>query len=133
VAIYSLPRLLNEIRDTHRAERSHVDLLDRLTAVDLLHIDDVGAERTTDWVLEELYSIVNARYEDERSMVITTNILDREALCEQITERTVSRLTQMCDQLPLGGDDQRSVQRALPEAFELTRASAPDAARPNAR
>ena len=51
VAIYSLPRLLNEIRDTHRAERSHVDLLDRLTAVDLLHIDDVGAERTTDWVL----------------------------------------------------------------------------------
>jgi DNA replication protein DnaC len=108
VAIYSLPRLLNEIRDTHRAERSHVDLLDRLAAVDLLHIDDVGAERTTDWVLEELYSIVNARYEDQRSMVITTNILDREALCEQITERTVSRLTEMCDQLPLDGDDRRT-------------------------
>jgi DNA replication protein DnaC len=107
VAIYSLPRLLNEIRDTHRAERSHVDLLDRLTAVDLLHIDDVGAERTTDWVLEELYSIVNARYEDERSMLITTNILDREALCEQITERTVSRLTEMCDELPLIGYDRR--------------------------
>jgi DNA replication protein DnaC len=107
VAIYSLPRLLNEIRDTHRAERSHVDLLDRLTAVDLLHVDDVGAERTTDWVLEELYSIVNARYEDERSMVITTNIDDRDALCEQITERTVSRLTQMCDELPLLGHDRR--------------------------
>jgi len=112
VAIYSLPRLLNEIRDTHRAERSHVDLLDRLTAVDLLHIDDVGAERTTDWVLEELYSIVNARYEDERSMVITTNIVDHEALCEQIAERTVSRLTEMCDQLPLGGDDKRTVLRS---------------------
>jgi DNA replication protein DnaC len=112
VAIYSLPRLLNEIRDTHRAERSHVRLLDRLTAVDLLHVDDVGAERTTDWVLEELYSIVNARYEDERSMVITTNILDREALCEQISERTVSRLTEMCDQLPLGGDDKRTVLRS---------------------
>jgi DNA replication protein DnaC len=107
VAIYSLPRLLNEIRDTHRAERSHVELLDRLAAVDLLHIDDVGAERTTDWVLEELYSIVNARYEDQRSMVITTNILDREALCEQITERTVSRLTEMCDELPLLGHDRR--------------------------
>jgi DNA replication protein DnaC len=107
VAIYSLPRLLNEIRDTHRAERSHVELLDRLTAVDLLHVDDVGAERTTDWVLEELYSIVNARYEDERSIVLTTNILDREALCEQITERTVSRLTEMCDELPLSGDDRR--------------------------
>jgi DNA replication protein DnaC len=109
VAIYSLPRLLNEIRDTHRAERSHVALLDRLASVDLLHVDDVGAERTTDWVLEELYSIVNARYEDERSMVITTNITDHEALCEQITERTVSRLAQMCDQLPLSGDDRRVV------------------------
>ncbi len=107
VAIYSLPRLLNEIRETHGSERSHLDLLDRLTAVDLLHIDDVGAERTTDWVLEELYSIVNARYEDERSMVITTNILDREALCEQITERTVSRLTEMCDELLLLGHDRR--------------------------
>jgi DNA replication protein DnaC len=112
VAIYSLPRLLNEIRDTHRAERSHVDLLDRLTAVDLLHVDDVGAERTTDWVLEELYSIVNARYEDKRSMVITTNILDREALCEQITERTVSRLTEMCDELPLIGHDHRMERRS---------------------
>ena len=113
VAIYSLPRLLNEIRDTHRAERSHVDLLDRLTAVDLLHIDDVGAERTTDWVLEELYSIVNARYEDQRSIVITTNILDREALCEQITERTVSRLTEMCEELPLLGDDHRMDLRSV--------------------
>jgi DNA replication protein DnaC len=107
VAIYSLPRLLNEIRDTHRTERSHVDLLDRLTAVDLLHIDDVGAERSTDWVLEELYSIVNGRYEDQRSVVITTNILDREALCDQITARTVSRLTEMCDELPLLGHDHR--------------------------
>jgi DNA replication protein DnaC len=107
VAIYSLPRLLNEIRDTHRSERSHVDLLDRLTEVDLLHVDDVGAERSTDWVLEELYSIVNGRYQDRRSMVITTNILDREALCTQITARTVSRLTEMCDELPLLGHDHR--------------------------
>ncbi|MGA2926325.1 MAG: ATP-binding protein [Solirubrobacteraceae bacterium] len=107
VAIYSLPRLLNEIRDVHRTDRSHVELLDRLTDVDLLHVDDVGAERTTDWVLEELYSIVNARYEDQRSIVVTTNILDREALCEQVTERTVSRLTEMCDELPLLGHDRR--------------------------
>ena len=111
VAIYSLPRLLNEIRDTHRAERSHLELLDRLIAVDLLHIDDVGAERTTDWVLEELYSIINGRYEDQRSVVITTNILDREALCDQISERTVSRLTEMCDELPILGHDRRMETR----------------------
>jgi DNA replication protein DnaC len=114
VAIYSLPRLLNEIRDHHRADRSHIELLDKLTAVDLLHIDDVGAERTNEWVLEELYSIVNARYEDQRSMVITTNILDRAALCEQVTERTVSRLTEMCDEVPILGHDRRMDMR-VPE------------------
>jgi DNA replication protein DnaC len=113
VAIYSLPRLLNEIRDHHRAERSHIELLDKLTAVDLLHIDDVGAERTNEWVLEELYSIVNARYEDQRSMVITTNILDRAALCEQVTERTVSRLTEMCDEVPILGHDRRMDLRVV--------------------
>jgi DNA replication protein DnaC len=107
VAIYSLPRLLNEIRETFRAERSHTALLRKLTAVDLLHIDDVGAEKSNEWVLEELYSIVNSRYEDERSIVVTTNILDREELREQITPRTVSRLTEMCDELPLTGHDHR--------------------------
>jgi hypothetical protein len=50
---------------------------------------------------------VNARYEEQRSIVITTNIDDRDALCEQITARTVSRLTEMCDELPLTGEDLR--------------------------
>jgi DNA replication protein DnaC len=107
VAIYSLPRLLNEIRDTYGSERSHTALLDRLIAVDLLHVDDVGAERTSDWVLEELYSIVNGRYEDERSMVITTNLGETD-LAAQIHKRTTSRLTEMCDQLEVVGEDKRS-------------------------
>lgn len=107
VAIYSLPRLLTEIRDVFRADGSFAKLLDRLTDVDLLHLDDLGAEQTTEWVLEALYSIVNARYEDQRAMIITTNIFDRDALCEQISARTVSRLTEMCDELPLLGHDHR--------------------------
>ena len=108
VAIYSLPRLLAQIRTTFDddAGNSYVGLLDRLTAVDLLHIDDVGAEKTSPWVLEQLYAIVNARYEDERSIVITTN-LERDALAAQINERTVSRLEEMCTLVPLYGEDAR--------------------------
>jgi DNA replication protein DnaC len=110
VAIYSLPRLLAEIRTTFDpdGDRSYTELLDRLAAVDLLHIDDVGAERTSPWVLEQLYAMINARYEEQRSVVITTN-LEREALGEQIGERTVSRLEEMCDVLPLFGNDARRV------------------------
>ena len=108
VAIYSLPRLLAELRKTfdEDSDRSFLELLDRLAAVDLLHVDDLGAERTSPWVIEQLYSIVNGRYEDQRSMVVTTN-LSREELIEQIGERTVSRLTEMCDELPLFGHDRR--------------------------
>jgi len=110
VAIYSLPRLLNEIRRTYdeASENSYVQLLDRLAAVDLLHVDDLGAEKSSSWVLEQLYAIVNARYEAERAMVITTN-LDRAALVEQITERTVSRLEEMCEVIPVFGADHRQV------------------------
>jgi DNA replication protein DnaC len=108
VAIYSLPRLLAEIRATFESdsEGSYVDFLDRLAAVDLLHVDDVGAERTSDWVLEQLYAIVNARYEDERAVIITTN-LERDELVDQIRERTVSRLEEMCTLVPLYGEDAR--------------------------
>ncbi len=107
VAIYSLPRLLNLIRRAIDSEAGMLDYLDRLAAVDLLHIDDLGAEKTTEWVLEQLYSIVNARYEAERAIVATTNLMPDE-LSEQIGPRTVSRLVEMCgDPLPLFGADRR--------------------------
>jgi len=108
VAIYSLPRLLAELRTTFDDDNasSLSGLIDRLTAVDLLHIDDVGAEKTSEWVLEQLYAVVNARYEQQRSIVFTTN-LERGELAQQINERTVSRLEEMCEVLPLWGADAR--------------------------
>jgi len=114
VAIYSVPRLLAAIRSTFDAdsEGSYVDFVDRLTRVDLLHLDDLGAERSNSWVLEQLYAIVNARYEDERSILITTN-LPLDELGEQITPRTVSRLKEMCDVLPLYGADARARLRSV--------------------
>jgi hypothetical protein len=39
-------------------------------------LDDLGAEKQTEWVLEQLYSIVNERWQDQRSIVVTTNIPD---------------------------------------------------------
>jgi DNA replication protein DnaC len=110
VAIYSLPRLLSRIRRTYDAEageQSYLEFFERLTEVDLLHIDDLGAEKRSDWVLEQLYAIVNERYESQRSVVVTTN-LDQAPLEEQIGPRTVSRLVEICnDPLPLYGDDMR--------------------------
>jgi DNA replication protein DnaC len=100
VAIYSMPRLL---------AHSYMELFDRLTTVDLLHIDDVGAEKTSDWVLEQVYAIINERWQEERSIIVTTNLLDEE-LQAQIGPRTVSRLEDMCGRegvIPIMGNDRR--------------------------
>ena len=112
VAIYSLPRLLALLRDTYDddAQFSLNELIDRLCSVDLLHIDDVGAEQSSAWVLEQLYTIVNTRYEDGRALVLTTN-LGQEGLVEQIGPRTVSRIYEICGMpLPMHGTDHRVPQ-----------------------
>src|SRR5277367_5455715 len=98
VAIYSLPKLLARIRRTYDAAPggdSYLTFFERLTAVDLLHIDDLGAEKRSDWVLEQLYALINERYEAQQSILVTTN-LDEPELKEQIGNRTVSRLVEMC-------------------------------------
>jgi DNA replication protein DnaC len=110
VAIYSLPRLLNLLRESLESPGGLVELLDRLAAVDLLHIDDLGAENQTDWVLEQLYSIVNSRYEAERAIVTTSNLMPEE-LAERLGARTVSRLEEICGApIPLFGQDRRQVR-----------------------
>ena len=125
VAIYSLPRLLAQLRDTYqdKARFSLNELIDRLSAVDLLHVDDVGAEQTSPWVLEQLYTIVNTRYEEGRAILLTTNLVTidgDDALRDQIGDRTVSRINEICgDPKPMFGDDQRLEATAtLPEPEE---------------
>jgi DNA replication protein DnaC len=121
VAIYSVPRLLSQFRRTYDAapgEQSYLDLFERLSAVDLLHLDDLGSENRTEWVLEQLYALVNERYESQRSLLVTTNLTTAK-LEEQVGVRTVSRLTEMCDYLQLYGRDRRVVA-AVPDPGETT-------------
>jgi DNA replication protein DnaC len=114
VAIYSMPRLLSDIKETYEdsSERSYMQLFERLVGVDLLHIDDLGAEKRTDWVLEQLYSIINERWQEQRSIIVTTNLVDVDELRAQIGPRTVSRLHEMCDLIPIMGRDRRMQQHA---------------------
>lgn len=109
VAIYSMPKLLARIRrtfDGEAGEASYLQFFERLTGVDLLHIDDLGTENRTEWVTEQLYSIVNERYEARKSLVVTTNRNEAELEAE-IGERVVSRLVEMCALVPVFGDDRR--------------------------
>jgi DNA replication protein DnaC len=114
VAIYTVPRLLAEIRKTYDDDSRHdyLDLTRRLASVDLLHLEDMAVARTNEWVLEQLYTIINDRYQDRRSIVFTADVEHPEDLAEHVGERTYSRLIEMCgDPLPLRGEDHRIAVR----------------------
>src|SRR5258708_25732167 len=106
VAIYSLPRLLSVIRESIDSDGGLLGFLDLLATVDLLHLDDLGAEYRTDWTIEQLYSIINMRYQDQRAVVVTSNP-DPSQLADQLGDRTVSRLEGMCEALPFHAADAR--------------------------
>ncbi len=112
VAIYTLPELLTEIRTTYddNSDRSYQRLMQQLAGVDLLHVDDMAVARTNDWTLEQLYSVINTRYEDQRSIVYTMDVPAPDDLGKHVGERTFSRLVEMCgDPIPLMGEDQRKL------------------------
>jgi DNA replication protein DnaC len=123
-----MPKLLTRIRRTYDdgpGEQTYAELFERLATVDLLHIDDLGAENRTEWVLEQLYSLINERYEAQRSLIVTSN-QDYGGLEDALGARIVSRLSDMCEALPLFGEDRR-LRLAPPAGEDDTPSSGPAA------
>jgi len=102
-----VPALLAEIRSGFNAGRSaETSPMQMIEQADLLILDDLGAERVTDWVREQLYLVINERYSQMKPTVITTND-SLEELEENVSQRTVSRIMDMCDGILLTGEDYR--------------------------
>jgi DNA replication protein DnaC len=78
----------------------------RLKEVSILALDDIGAERVTDWTLGELYSILNTRYNELRVTYLSSNLCI-EDLSTKFSQRIASRLYQMCQVVHLGDKDRR--------------------------
>ena len=114
VAIYDTPQLLRRIGATMRrdAEETWLDLIDQIEAVDLLLLDDVAVASQTDWVLEQLYSVINRRYEAQRAIVVTADVEAPDLLGEHIGRRAASRLLEVCLPVPMFGPDQRILNAA---------------------
>ena len=109
VAVYTGPKLMDHLRLSFRddAPVGYTKLMDSLRSVDLLHLEDLAVARPTDFVLESLYTIINDRYEAERSIMFTADVNPPGELGKHIGERTWSRLAEMCDIVPMCGSDYR--------------------------
>lgn len=107
-----VPSLLADLKATF--DKGGTDeLLQRYCDCDLLVLDDLGAGKITDWNVTVLYQIINARYNNERTTIVTSNydlgglekILSRQ---DSITgKRIVSRLSEMTVPVCLGTSDRR--------------------------
>ena len=93
---------------------------------DLLVLDDLGAERATEWVDETMNSIVNTRYNDRRATIFTSNYEDGpdpdalDSLLARVGFRMHSRLRGMCEFLDYDGPDYRDFE-FTPDGDDLAR------------
>jgi DNA replication protein DnaC len=115
---YDTRHLLSTIRSTYNpvTRTSAIDILRPVMEAELLVLDDLGAERPTDWVEETMNLIVNTRYNDRRPTIFTSNYEDIEnpedldSLLVRVGFRMHSRLREMCDFLEYSGPDYRGFE-----------------------
>lgn len=97
------------------------DILQPLIECDLLVVDELGAGKTTPWVMDLLYYLVNTRYLENRLTIFTTNYSDfpkkagEESLTDRVSQRIRSRLWEMCGRIELRGRDYRAERLASRE------------------
>ena len=81
-----------------------------LTSKTLLVLDDFGIERNTEYALEQIYNVINARYQKQKPTIITTNIDYQDMTKEQtdlMMARIYSRIIEMSVPLKIVGEDRR--------------------------
>jgi DNA replication protein DnaC len=114
---YDTRDLLRVIRSTYDPvnRTAEMDVLRPVIEADLLVLDDLGAEKTSEWVEETLNLIVNSRYSERRATIFTSNYddnpdtTDPDSLLFRIGFRMRSRLHEMCEFLYLDGADYREL------------------------
>src|SRR3984893_15334561 len=114
---YDTRDLLRIIRSTYdpSIRTTELEVLQPVMTADLLVLDDLGAEKTSEWVEETMNLIVNTRYNERRLTIFTSNYLDipdetdPNSLIFRIGHRMRSRLHEMCDFHVLDGGDYRQL------------------------
>jgi len=105
IAFHVVPTLLAKARQSMRYNDAD-NPLEHINRIEILVLDDLGAEKVTDWVREQLYLLINYRYEHELLTLITTNSkLDE--LEKKVGGAIVSRIWGMCEGVAIEGNDYR--------------------------
>jgi DNA replication protein DnaC len=112
---YDVRELLKVIRSTYNPEvkATEIEVLRPVMSAEILVLDDIGAEKTSEWVEETLNLIVTTRYNERRTTIFTSNYEEKEdrgdpdSLLARVGFRMHSRLYEMCEFLEYDGADYR--------------------------
>jgi DNA replication protein DnaC len=122
--------LLKQVQNSYnpQSKETEFEILKPVFDAEVLVLDELGAAKPTDWVWDTVAHILNTRYNDRRTTIITTNYanlpplgvaggsearLREETLGDRIGERMRSRLQEMCVVVEMQGEDFRQkVKRA---------------------
>jgi DNA replication protein DnaC len=126
--------LLKSIQNSYntQVQTTELELLKPVFAAEVLVLDDLGAQKPNEWVWDTVALILNSRYNDKLTTIITTNYPDQPAgagfkpdkdgakpargedtLGDRIGDRMRSRLAEMCVRIEMTGEDFRqTVKRA---------------------
>jgi len=117
--------LLKQVQNSYNrsVEVTELEVLRPVFEAEVLVLDELGASKPTDWVWDTVAHILNTRYNDRRTTIITTNYANlppgggelsapraavrEESLGDRIGERMRSRLQEMCLVVEMRGEDFR--------------------------
>lgn len=116
---FETPELLRQVRNTYNnsVDETEMGVLGPVLHAELLVLDDLGTEKTSEWVQETLGLVVNTRYNARRPTIFTSNLrdpldtTDPNSFMFQIGARTRSRLREMCEWIEIQAADIRDVDR----------------------
>jgi DNA replication protein DnaC len=131
---YDYRELLKEIQNSWNdsVQTTEMEVLRPVFEAEVLVLDELGAVRPTEWVSDTVHHILNTRYNDKRTTIITTNYRDLpagasngrseaeraraanrdETLGDRIGDRMRSRLHEMCKKVEMDGEDFRQKVRS---------------------
>ncbi len=119
---FQTTELLRLVRETYNrsVDETEMEVLRPVLEADVLVLDDLGVEKTSEWVHETLGLVINTRYNAKRATIITSNLVDAvdpndkdfiNSFMMQLGQRTRSRLLEMCEWVEVQGADIRDAQR----------------------
>ncbi len=106
VRMTNFASILNDLSNSFSGRN---DMVDRLCSYPLLIIDDFGIERGTEYALEQVYNIIDARYRSKKPLIVTTNLTltDLKNPQDVAHARIYDRLRSMCSPICFAGENLR--------------------------